>query len=77
MLYSLGQRRFYALAAWPTPEPLIISDDTAEGLAERMREAETAFIRHALPVTQDRRGGARSQASAAAPQHPYPHRRAA
>ncbi|MEV8639306.1 hypothetical protein AB0395_47400 [Streptosporangium sp. NPDC051023] len=72
VLYSLGQRRFYALAAWPTPEPLIIADDTAEGLAERMREAETAFIRHALPAPAslpDRRDGARSQAPAVAPQH--------
>ncbi|GAA3095128.1 hypothetical protein [Streptosporangium carneum] len=47
VLYSLGDRRFYALAAWPAPEPLIVSDDTAEGLAARMREAETAHRRAA------------------------------
>ncbi|WP_271216099.1 hypothetical protein [Streptosporangium carneum] len=43
VLYSLGRRRFYAIAAWPTPEPSTVADDTAEGLEEQMREVETAF----------------------------------
>ncbi len=51
VLYSLGRRRFYAIAAWPAPEPLMVADDTAEGLEEQMREAETAFPEAALPTT--------------------------
>ncbi|GAA3095515.1 hypothetical protein [Streptosporangium carneum] len=40
VLYSLGRRRFYALSSWPTPQPVIVESDTAEGLEERMREIE-------------------------------------
>ncbi|WP_271223467.1 hypothetical protein [Streptosporangium carneum] len=40
VLYSLGRRRFYALAAWPAAEPVVVEDDTAEGLEARMREVE-------------------------------------
>ncbi|GAA3107624.1 hypothetical protein [Streptosporangium carneum] len=46
VLYSLGNRRFYAIARhWETAEPVIVCDDTAEGLEARMREEETAFAR--------------------------------
>ncbi|MEU8143547.1 hypothetical protein [Nonomuraea sp. NPDC048901] len=50
VLYSLGNRRFYAIAAWPAPRPLIVEDDTPEGLEERMREAESAFTWYAPPI---------------------------
>ncbi|MEV7907586.1 hypothetical protein [Streptomyces anulatus] len=51
VLYSLGNRRFYAVAAWPTPQPVIVEDETAEGLESQMREAETARnTRPAAPV---------------------------
>ncbi|MEV7013794.1 hypothetical protein [Streptosporangium sp. NPDC051022] len=45
VLYSLGERRFHAIASWPAPEPLTVSDDTAEGLERRVREAEAALAR--------------------------------
>ncbi|MFD0883761.1 hypothetical protein ACFQ08_04220 [Streptosporangium algeriense] len=41
VLYSLGMRRFYGLCSWPAPQPVIVSDDTVEGLERRMRETET------------------------------------
>ncbi|MEV7005474.1 hypothetical protein [Streptosporangium sp. NPDC051022] len=44
VLYGTGTRRFHAIAAWPVPEPLIVSDRTPEGLEAQMREAETAMI---------------------------------
>ncbi|MER7211563.1 hypothetical protein [Streptosporangium sp. NPDC000239] len=75
VLYSLGQRRFYAIAIWPTPEPLIISDVSPEGLQERMREAETALAWRALPLHSTRRGGNHSQVPAVAPYRPRRHRR--
>ncbi|MEU1877532.1 hypothetical protein ABZ470_09445 [Streptosporangium sp. NPDC020072] len=40
VLYSLGRRAFYAVAAWDGPWPVIVEDPTADGLEERMREAE-------------------------------------
>ncbi|MFC3985463.1 hypothetical protein [Streptosporangium jomthongense] len=67
VLYSLGQRRFYAIAIWPTPEPLIISDVSPEGLQERIREAETALAWRALPPHSIRHGGDHSQVPAVAP----------
>ncbi len=70
VLYSLGTRRFYAIAGWAS-EPLMVADDTAEGLEARMHDAETAFTRRALPApspSTSRRGGISSPASAAAPQ---------
>ncbi|MEV8636494.1 hypothetical protein AB0395_33090 [Streptosporangium sp. NPDC051023] len=83
VLYSLGNRRFYAVASWPSSEPVLVEDETATGLETRMYEAEMARIARreapatvpASPPPSDRRGGARSQAPAAAPQHPYPSRR--
>ncbi|MEV8635404.1 hypothetical protein AB0395_27475 [Streptosporangium sp. NPDC051023] len=83
MLYSLGNRRFYAVASWPAPQPVIVEHETATGLEARMYEAEMTRVTRretpapapAAPPPSDRRGGARSQAPAAAPQHPYPSRR--
>ncbi|MFF4990566.1 hypothetical protein ACFY19_25525 [Streptosporangium saharense] len=49
VLYSLSQRRFHAFCAWPSPQPVTVSDDTAGGLEERMREAETLLISEGLP----------------------------
>ncbi|MER7130113.1 hypothetical protein [Streptosporangium saharense] len=44
VLYSLSKRRFFGLCAWPSPQAVIVSDDTVEGLEQRMREAETLLI---------------------------------
>ncbi len=43
VLYSLGRRRFYAIAAWPVPKSLMLESDTSGGLEERMCEAEMSF----------------------------------
>ncbi|MEV7009550.1 hypothetical protein [Streptosporangium sp. NPDC051022] len=69
VLYSLGERRFYAIAEWSVSEPLIISDDTAEGLQERMLQTEADIAWRAFPASPppDRRDGVHSQASAVAP----------
>ncbi|GHH70511.1 hypothetical protein GCM10017673_22510 [Streptosporangium violaceochromogenes] len=40
VLYGVGSRRFFAMAAWPVPEPVMVSAPTAEELGERMGEAE-------------------------------------
>ncbi|MER7129806.1 hypothetical protein [Streptosporangium saharense] len=50
VLYSLSRRRFFAFCAWPSPWPVIVSDDTTDGLEQRMREAETLLILHMPPV---------------------------
>ncbi|MBB4917223.1 hypothetical protein FHS44_004331 [Streptosporangium saharense] len=50
MLYSLSERRFFGLCAWPSPQAVIVCDDTVEGLEQRMREAETLLILHMSPV---------------------------
>ncbi|MEV8630247.1 hypothetical protein AB0395_01180 [Streptosporangium sp. NPDC051023] len=42
VLYSLGNRRFYAIATWPAPGPVIVEGTTAEGVRERMRDVEAA-----------------------------------
>ncbi|MEV4096430.1 hypothetical protein [Streptosporangium saharense] len=57
VLYSLSKRRFFGLCAWPSPQPVMISDATAEGLEQRMREAETLLILH-MPPAEDRLGRA-------------------
>ena len=89
VLYGVGSRRFYALAAWPTPEPLMVDAATSEELEARMHETVMTVATHretpspapvptALPAPQSRRGGAPSPASAVAPHHlRRPHRRAA
>ena len=60
VLYGPGSRRFYALAAWPAPTPVMLEDRTPEGLEERMRQAETDALIGQRPTPT--RGGA-----------PYPH----
>ncbi|MEV8630772.1 hypothetical protein AB0395_03870 [Streptosporangium sp. NPDC051023] len=79
VLYSLGNRRFYAVAAWPDPQPVVVEDETAAGLEGRMHKAETARIAlrtapaasSGVSPSPDRRGGAVSLAPAV-PQNPYP-----
>ncbi|MEU1883348.1 hypothetical protein ABZ470_39090 [Streptosporangium sp. NPDC020072] len=66
VLYSLGRRAFYAVAAWEGRRPVIVEDPTGDGLEERMREAEMIrAIRLAAPMAKPspapvrrRRGGA-------------------
>ncbi|GIH62859.1 hypothetical protein [Microbispora siamensis] len=38
--YGLGSRRFYAIATWPVPHPLILDATSLDELRELMREAE-------------------------------------
>ncbi|WP_424528341.1 hypothetical protein ACOZ38_01895 [Sphaerisporangium viridialbum] len=38
--YGVGTRRFYAVATWPAPEPLIVHARTADDLRDLIREAE-------------------------------------
>ncbi|MEV7011840.1 hypothetical protein [Streptosporangium sp. NPDC051022] len=42
VLYSLGNRRFYAIATWAAPRPVIVEGDTAEEVRDRMWETEIA-----------------------------------
>ncbi|MFC3986822.1 hypothetical protein [Streptosporangium jomthongense] len=63
VLYSLGRRAFYAVAAWDGPRPVIVEDSTADGLEERMREAEMIRAMRLSPQpspapVRRRRGGA-------------------
>ncbi|MFF4413381.1 hypothetical protein ACFYY8_12685 [Streptosporangium sp. NPDC001559] len=55
VLYSLGKRCFYAMAAWDGPRPVIVEDVTGEGLEERMREAETIRAIRLVPPSLVRR----------------------
>ncbi|GHE42031.1 hypothetical protein GCM10017673_50290 [Streptosporangium violaceochromogenes] len=71
VLYGLGSRRFYAIAAWPAPEPVMVDAATAGDLAERMRQAEAALLLQAPapapepPPPSSRRGRRRTA-------RPYP-----
>lgn len=38
--YGLGSRRFYAIAAWPVPVPLVLDAFSLDDLRDLMREAE-------------------------------------
>ncbi|MER7211627.1 hypothetical protein ABT340_31620 [Streptosporangium sp. NPDC000239] len=58
VLYSLGTRRFYGLCSWPSPQPVIVSDTTSEGLERRMREAETLLTLR-MPTAEGRRPAGR------------------
>ncbi|GAA3077586.1 hypothetical protein [Streptosporangium carneum] len=82
VFYSLGNRRFYAVAGWSAPQPVLVESDTAEGLEALMYEEEMARVARGeapppapvSPPPPSRRGGILSQAHAAAPQpsrHPY------
>ncbi|MFD0884109.1 hypothetical protein ACFQ08_06030 [Streptosporangium algeriense] len=63
VLYSLGKRCFYAVAGWDDPRPVIVEDPTAEGLAERMREAETTRTVRLAPPSPTRRSSSRARRS--------------
>ncbi|MGW4426092.1 hypothetical protein [Streptosporangium sp. NPDC004631] len=52
VLYGVGSRRFYALATWPTSEPLMVDATTGEELERRMYEAVmTVTARRETPLT--------------------------
>ncbi|MEU0521991.1 hypothetical protein [Streptosporangium sp. NPDC006007] len=52
VLYGVGSRRFYALAAWVTSEPLMVEAASAEELERRMYEAVMAVTaRREIPLT--------------------------
>ena len=52
VLYGVGSRRFYALAAWATSEPLMVEAATAEELERRMYEAVMdVTARREIPLT--------------------------
>ncbi|MEV6983246.1 hypothetical protein AB0M95_18580 [Sphaerisporangium sp. NPDC051017] len=40
ILYGPWSRRFYAVAMFPAPYPLIVEESTAQELTEQMRQAE-------------------------------------
>ncbi|MFD0883844.1 hypothetical protein ACFQ08_04640 [Streptosporangium algeriense] len=56
VFYSLGKRCFYAFAGWDGPLPVVVEDVTPEGVAERMREAETIRAIQLAPPSLARRG---------------------
>lgn len=43
VFYGLGSRRFFAVATWPAPHPLIVSATEVEELRDLMREAEFTY----------------------------------
>ncbi|MGW4423496.1 hypothetical protein [Streptosporangium sp. NPDC004631] len=52
ILYGVGSRRFYALAAWQVSEPLMVDATTTEDLERRMYEAVMAVtVRRETPLT--------------------------
>ncbi|GHE45565.1 hypothetical protein GCM10017673_54530 [Streptosporangium violaceochromogenes] len=53
--YGTGTRHFYAIATWPTPEPVMVSADSAEDLEEQMNHAETTQLLHAGPSSRHAR----------------------
>ncbi|MFF4411547.1 hypothetical protein ACFYY8_03400 [Streptosporangium sp. NPDC001559] len=55
VLYSLGHRRFYAMAGWDNPRPVVVEDVTGAGLEERMREAEMIRAIRLAPPSSTRR----------------------
>ncbi|MEU1736394.1 hypothetical protein [Streptosporangium sp. NPDC020145] len=70
VLYSLGRRCFYAVAAWEGPRPVIVEDPTGDGLEERMREAEMIRAMRLSPRSSPapvrrKRGGAGRPSSGA------------
>ncbi|GHH67953.1 hypothetical protein GCM10017673_15800 [Streptosporangium violaceochromogenes] len=44
VLYGPGSRRFFAMAAWSVPDPVMVSAPTVEVLEERMEAAEAALL---------------------------------
>ena len=52
VLYGVGSRRFYALAAWQVSEPLMVDATTTEDLERRMYEVVMAVTaRREIPLT--------------------------
>ncbi|MEU9890783.1 hypothetical protein [Sphaerisporangium sp. NPDC051011] len=51
ILYGPWSRRFYALALYPTPEPLVVEARTAQELLAQMRQAEQETPVRARPRT--------------------------
>ncbi|WP_327046817.1 hypothetical protein OG320_02630 [Microbispora sp. NBC_01189] len=49
VLYGPGSRRFYAMAAWPVPEPLILEASTAVDLDALLRQETLALVRDGGP----------------------------
>ncbi|WP_202638726.1 hypothetical protein [Bailinhaonella thermotolerans] len=49
MIYSLGQRCYYAFALWPTHTPVRVHSYDPDELVTLMREAESAHIMQATP----------------------------
>ncbi|MGW4644624.1 ATP-binding protein [Sphaerisporangium sp. NPDC004334] len=47
--YGVGSRRFYAVATWPLPAPLVLQAGAADELRDLMREAERAVLFHPVP----------------------------
>ncbi|MEU0517877.1 hypothetical protein [Streptosporangium sp. NPDC006007] len=76
VLYGVGSRRFYALAAWATSEPLMVEAATSEELERRMYEAVMAVTtRRETPLTASTTSA--PPANPAAPAPPAPPTRSA
>ncbi|GHH73032.1 hypothetical protein GCM10017673_28930 [Streptosporangium violaceochromogenes] len=54
--YGPGSRRFYAAAAWPAPESIMVEAATADDLHDRMNETETALLLRAATSTSSTAG---------------------
>ncbi|GII86735.1 hypothetical protein Ssi03_47250 [Sphaerisporangium siamense] len=68
--YGVGTRRYFAIATWPAPAPLIVEAPTTDELRARMREAEREVVHH---ITEQRSPGASAAGSfrgAAMPETP-------
>ncbi|MEZ0072258.1 hypothetical protein [Planotetraspora sp. GP83] len=59
VMYGAGSRRFYAMAAWPVPEPLIVEARTAAELEALMYEQEMAMVARREVITPSREGAQR------------------
>ncbi|WP_405088299.1 hypothetical protein [Microbispora sp. NBC_01389] len=44
VLYGPGSRRFYAMAAWPLPEPVVLRARTAADLEAALHEESAALL---------------------------------
>jgi hypothetical protein len=47
--YGPWSRRFYAIAAWNAPSPLLLDAPTAEELRDQMRQVEPAVLTATFP----------------------------
>ncbi|MFF5211763.1 hypothetical protein [Streptosporangium sp. NPDC000396] len=85
ILYGAHSRLFYAIAAWPTPEPMIVQAATSEDLEAQMRGMAMTWAVPQAPATgvsalvfpkQARRtprfpSTRRAAVPAQGPRHPY------